>query len=62
MEILFFDKEMNLLAETQCNIRPIVGDNIFIKDKNYEVKSVLWNVKKISEKTFLVVNVQETTN
>lgn len=62
MEILFFDKGMNLLAATQSNIRPIVGDNILIKDKNYEVKSILWNVKKISEKIFLIVNVQEMTN
>ena len=60
MMILFCDKNRNLLTGIQDDVRPFIGDYVNIKDKIYEVKSVLWDVCGDKPKeTILITNLEE---
>ena len=60
MKILFCDKNRNLLAGIQDDVRPFVGDYIHIKNKTYKVESVLWDAcGDKPRETILIVNVEE---
>ena len=61
MAILFY-KNITLLATIQTNTRPVVGDEVVIKERVYKVNKVSWIVDStevIATQAFIVVNVEE---